>query len=385
MPSRLTRSIDAWWAEFTARSQDLCNCLARNGDWDLAGWMHKHLQGINEHLMWEFAPAVHKDGYRLVITPECRRDLRPVVSQILERAPSLDGWEFYGYRLPEDFEMAKLTVDARTGGDISKTFFRATIGDFNKINLLFLSRNYSSDDDRQGLNDVFVATETLLGEEILDRWIGVIEVAPWDDGPEEPQGIRNLKVEVDRLIDLVQNGLPPCPYFQLHNDEKTVGYIFELKPQEADDYPGQSDMVVGKSTILAMWMNAHQNQSFDSIRFSRHGEVFCYIKIDGSHGLDEEKFSDKGEIEDAIDSALCEAEVGCFVGGGTGLRYSYLDLALTDINRGVEIVKRVLRDGNISKRTWILFFDTDLQAEWIGVWDDTPPPPMTDFEEKSKR
>jgi hypothetical protein len=24
---------------------------------------------------------------------------------------------------------------------------------------------------------------------------------------------------------------------------------------------------------------------------------------------------------------------------------------------------------------WIQFFDSDLQGEWIGIWDDTPPPP----------
>ena len=73
-------------------------------------------------------------------------------------------------------------------------------------------------------------------------------------------------------------------------------------------------------------------------------------------------------------------EVGCYVGGGTGLRYSYLDLALTDVARAV-VIMRVLREGNIPKRTWIQFFDTDLQTEWVGIWDDAPPPPMPDLAE----
>jgi hypothetical protein len=342
--------------------------------------MHEHLQGIDEHLMWEFGPAVNNRGHRLVITPEVRRDLRPLVTQLLARAPNLDSWEFYGYRLPEDFTQTQLAVQGRTGGDISKTFFRATVNDINKIDLLFVSRDYASGNDQSARNDVFVATETLLGEEVLNRWIGTTEVAPWDNGPEEPQGIHRLKPEVDRLINQVQQCLPACPYFQFHNDKEAVWSIFKLKPRESNDYPGQLDMFVGKSAIPAMWSNAHQNQSFDSVRFSRHGEVFCYIKIDGSQGLDEEKFADKGEIEDAIDSALCEAKVGCFVGGGTGLRYSYVDLALTDVDRGIAIVKQVLRDGNIPKRSWIQFFDSDLQAEWIGIRDDSPAPPMEDFE-----
>jgi hypothetical protein len=38
-------------------------------------------------------------------------------------------------------------------------------------------------------------------------------------------------------------------------------------------------------------------------------------------------------------------------------------------------VVEVLRKGNIAKRTWILFHDDIYAGEWIGVWEDTPPPP----------
>ena len=72
--------------------------------------MRKHLQAINEHLMWEFGPAVQGKGHRLVVTPESRRYLRPLVRQVLERTPKLGGWDFYLYRLPEDFGQTHLTV-----------------------------------------------------------------------------------------------------------------------------------------------------------------------------------------------------------------------------------------------------------------------------------
>lgn len=368
-----TEQIKAWWTEFTARAEDLQDLFLDRQDWDLPAWMHEHLQGISEHLMWEFGPAVRGEGHRLVITPESQRCLRPLVKRILDCAPRLDGWEFYAYRLPESFKQAQLAVQGRTGGDISRTFFHATVNDLNKIDLLFVSRDYQSREDRQALDDVFVATETLLGEETLDRWIGAIEVAPWYHGPDEPRGIRDLKKAVDCLIESVRGNLPDVPYFQLSEDSTWT--VHELKPHEAEDYPHQWDMFVGNSMIAPMWSNAHQNQTFDSIRFSRHGEVFCYLKIDGINGLEGSQFADKGEIVDAIDAALREAEVGCWVGGGSGLRYSYLDLALTDMDKGAAVVRQVLRAGNIPKRSWILFFDTDRQADWIGIWDDTPPPP----------
>ncbi len=51
------------------------------------------------------------------------------------------------------------------------------------------------------------------------------------------------------------------------------------------------------------------------------------------------KFADKSEIEDALDAVLRPQKFGCHIGGGTGLRYSYIDLALTDVNRGVDAIE----------------------------------------------
>jgi hypothetical protein len=100
------------------------------------------------------------------------------------------------------------------------------------------------------------------------------------------------------------------------------------------------------------------------------------VKIDGSEGLDEEEFADKAEIEDALDEVLKPDGLGCQIGGGTGVRYSYVDLALVDLPRGIEAVRKRLQQGNLTKRSWIQFFDAGLAAEWIGIYDDSPPPPM---------
>jgi hypothetical protein len=67
--------------------------------------------------------------------------------------------------------------------------------------------------------------------------------------------------------------------------------------------------------------------------------------------------------------------LGVVIGGGTGIRHSYVDLALTDVERGVAATRAALRKGGLPKRSWILFFDDALAAEWIGIHDDTPPPP----------
>ena len=100
MPDNQEDRIDAWWAAFQAKAADLDALFSRQAEWDLPGWMQENLQPIHPHLMWEFGPAVEGPGHRLVITPESRRHLRPLVAEMLRRAPPLDGWEFYAYRLP---------------------------------------------------------------------------------------------------------------------------------------------------------------------------------------------------------------------------------------------------------------------------------------------
>src|SRR5207302_9767222 len=119
----------------------------------------------------------------------------------------------------------------------------------------------------------------------------------------------------------------------------------------------------------------HRSAPFYSQRFSRCKETFAYVKLDGAHRRPGSQAEDRGAIEDALDAALARDGLGVHVGGGTGLRYSYIDLALTDLDRGVERARKVLRKQGVDERSWILFFDADLAAEWVGVYPETPPPP----------
>jgi hypothetical protein len=193
---------------------------------------------------------------------------------------------------------------------------------------------------------------------------------------EPPQLVRldRLKETLDALIDSIREQLPPCPNHEwVEGAEWTT---WELTPEQADDYVEQRDLFVGKSANPSLWTAAHSGGLFFSERFSRCGETFCYFKLDGSQGLGEEGFTDKSEMEDALDAVLKPDGLGCYFGGGTGLRYSYIDLGLTNVNKGIQVIRQRMQAGNVPKRSWILFFDSDLAAEWVGVYDDSPPPPI---------
>lgn len=373
-----------WWRAFEANTTRIDALFKGREEWDLAEWMHEHLGAVHPDLMWEYGPAVKQPGHRLVITPESRKDLRPLVRQLLALAPDLPGWEFYEYRLAESYEDAISTVKGHTGIDLGDVTVQARQGDFGRIDLQFVSPRFDPKhkqaiDRDEAFQAVFVAIESLLGEEVLDRWLGIVDLAA---EPEEqaatPIELEELQETVETLVREVKASLPDRPW---HERDLEQGWTaFELQPTEAGDYSGQLDLFVGVTAYPDMIRNVLAGALFDSARWSRFGERFCYLKIDGIEGLDNSAFEDRGEVEDALNESLRRDGLGCVIGGGTGRRYSYIELALNDPDVAWPTIRDLLREGQLPLRTWLLFHDDELAAEWRGLYDETPEPPLPELD-----
>ena len=67
-------------------------------------------------------------------------------------------------------------MEARTGGDIRASEVRVARGEHHFVDICFCSPRTTGEDNEAALGDSFVAAETLLGEERLDKWVGAIEV-----------------------------------------------------------------------------------------------------------------------------------------------------------------------------------------------------------------
>lgn len=365
--------VDAWWWAFEGKVDDLRAHFEGKTRWDLPQWMNDHLHPIHPKIMWEYGPALRGDGHRLVLTPESARELRPLVAKILERAPSLHGWEFYDARLPEDLASTKATVRGRVAYEIDDFLVKVSVSDKRMIDLCYYSTRIESAEDEAASSAAFVATETLLGEHCLDRWVGAIEVSPMSGAPRHTIKLDRLRETVDAAVESIRDQLPATPHFERAGRAEWT--LWELKSEPADDFPQQADLFVGKSANPAMWIAAHSGGPFYSERFSRCGETLCYMKVDGMEGFDGSTFADKGEVEDAVDEVLVSRGLGCQIGGGMGLRYAYIDMALTDVPSAIAAIRERMQAGGLPRRSWILFFDAELANEWVGIYDDSPVPP----------
>ncbi|MEM9753078.1 MAG: hypothetical protein AAF916_06795 [Planctomycetota bacterium] len=385
--------IDSWWEAFRGNAERISDQWDIKGapEFDLPRFMSEKLQQVDRMIMWEYGPAVNGPGHRLVITPESEHGLRAMVESLVERAPEISGWEFYDSRLPESVTLAEASVSGRTGGWLDGVKVRVERDQHNLIGLTYFHSDFSGPDDQTGQHLAFVATESLLGESCLNHWIGFIECERFSSGglfrrkqtPPGLIGLDDLKPRVEAEIQTCLDQLPDQALREMRlldeNAEAVPGFtewsLLKMEPPQKIDYAARSDMFVATTAWVDCFSATHGRRPFSSRRFSKHGEVFCYLKTDGREGFTGEKWDDKGELEDDLQVALDEVGVGCVWGGGTGRIYSYVEFALTDVTAGVEAIRRVLQQGRIHRRTWILFHDQDMQDEWIGAYDDTPKPP----------
>ena len=266
--------------------------------------------------------------------------------------------------------------------DISTIEFQTSISNLNKIDITYYTPFKEPKEEQ--FNKLWFLTEQLLGEEVTEKWVGYIDIYKSQKNKvlnflkkqnnQNNRPIGHLKADVETKINEIKSSLPQKPYYEIAEENEWV--LFELKPEKQEDYEYKHDLFVAPF-ISASLFNATYGgrKTFSSERFSRNGETFLFLKMDGSaDDLNQEIFEDRVSIEDALNDAL--KGQGCVIGGGTGLRYSYIDLAVISLKDAVPIIQKTLQDGKLTKRSWLFLHDPDYVAEWIGIWPDTPEPFM---------
>lgn len=371
-----------WWNAFESNQDKIIQSFSCDyrGDFDVCSWMAENLESIDSDLCWEFGPGIHRK-HRLVITPEFHSELRPLVRYLLAEAPVLDLWEFYEYRLIESVEDTRAILTERAGWpEISNIGFALSTGNHNRIDITFYLP--FTEEENSALRKLYILMESLLGEEVLEKWVGAVKVEqsrPFLVNLFAPKKkhhyVSELKSSFQCAIESIKKAYVE-PYCEMV--KKSQWGVMHIQVKDRPDYPAKADMFVSPFMSETLFRATFDGRmSFCSERFSNNGETFIYLKIDGTaEDFDQEIFSDRGDIEDALNEVLLRENLGCTIGGGTGRRYSYIDLAVNDLMRAIDVMKVAMQTGRMTKRSWFLFHDMDMQSEWIGIYDDSPPPPF---------
>ena len=386
-----------FWSAF----EDSCDVLAGENSGtskQIAEWMTEHLRSL-ELAEWEFGPALESDGHRLSLGALDESHSIPMLRTFVDMAPTIPGWEYYvgRARWPKSW-LEKQEVHPR-GFHLSVSSWRAElVPDDGQFHLRMFSPciRHLKESEEDGA-DASLALEMALGEELFDTWIGGVEILsgtakPWPWSRARPTKkyekaipISELHQTIQTEIEALRSALPANPRVaggasdmpaDNEDEERTVvGYLYRQEAEDStENAPRVSDVQLA-NTLEPTLFEAVRRPLFWSTCFSRHNETFCYLKL-RRPDIHDTDLSPRNHISDALDDELIAADLGCSYGGACGVHYWYIDLALVSVEDSVPIIRSVLLAQAVPRDSWLLFYDSELHHEWVGIYSDTRPPDL---------
>lgn len=371
---RRIASIDEFWVEFahTARRLD--------GKADTAAWM-AHLRA---------ALAAVEPGLGLEITqePDGTRTayllavgglhLLPLAQLVCDRAPQVVPWVIETARPPSALDAALEIVARDWGKNLATASARVGVGRGHAVEIVVASEHFESSEDPAGLDAANCLVSRLLGDSVFDTWVQNVSITVQPrpsllrvvggQTSRLPLDITQLAPSVAAAVQGVTDGLPeePCHV----NCERADWVMFELPATDAEsdgDGSLQGDLVLATTMCPEMLKCFLSEGLFASERFSRCGEMFCYLELDFGEALAEEKVERRLQLEELLDRALVPGRLGCVVGSGLGTKFVYIHLALTQVAAAIELVCRRIGAQRLPGSARLLFCDEQLRDEWVAV------------------
>jgi hypothetical protein len=281
------------------------------------------------------------------------------------------------FAAPLAAELACARIREQSGLDFSKARARAGFGRGHLLEIVvYLPGGTGTTPETDAAEDL---VRLLVGEELFERWLGNVLTTPTARGGlltvlnENAEDRSALPIElllssVRAAIAGIKAGslVPP-----LANDADDW-FAFELSPEPAADYAAQDDLLFCSTRTPELKKCFLRGEPFFSGRFTNSGALFTYLKYD-SKGTAEERLAERAKFEQLIEQTL-RREHGAVVGVGLGVRYGYIDLALTDPDCARHRLLPELCALGISRRSWLLFCDSELRAEYLPLYADSPAP-----------
>ncbi|MDP3509528.1 MAG: hypothetical protein Q8T09_16265 [Candidatus Melainabacteria bacterium] len=400
--ARVSEQIERFWKQFVADSETLRNNFFEDKTEETVAWCEAYLKPIHEDLMWEVSRDILEVGdKRLVftVTPESEYGLRPLTKSVIERAPEIAKWRFTQFKEPligdfNDFEHSMLKHSwAEVQGQINESPLKC-------FDITLRDKQFKKENKDADIADALTVLTTVLGEEPVDVWINFVMTQPLTvkktKAKSKAASVELSKVDTETAADLdeseylAEEKLEPQPFYPLNSlrnilasrvvelvDELPIERCWEreldgfyslkgssweegLRPVITTPYP---------ATIFAK----ERRMLFHSSAFTRHDEVFAYLKMTQEQELAHDVEA-RFELEDKLDRELRKAKAGCVLGGGVGSEAAYIDLIISDLTEAANILREQAKKAEMPETSWLLFYDTYWVDEWIGMFKRTPPP-----------
>ncbi|MDR3259195.1 MAG: hypothetical protein LBT51_06210 [Fusobacteriaceae bacterium] len=329
---------EKFWNWFILHEEELHNFLKDPKNYDSQGFMdmigHTLENIFSKNMYFEFSK---NNGFSFSTGGD--HFLFYLLPYIIAKAPiSLKyNWTFSPYKMggisdtfgfkTETSVITIADIDILTGYDDKKNIFY--IGFYNE--------EMSQMDDEKSLHMFLILLDSLLGENIVEMYIGPIESLKEKKGK---------MIKMKDLFSYIEKKLADTGREFFHNPaDSYTGY--ELKPQEKTSL--RSDLYMGTTCFFDL-IGAFYNENpaiADSI--ASYGAKACFIYYNNLNEPPDIAINKRNEIIDKIETFVLGKkdsgnEIGIIMGTGLGEDNCYIDILLFDEEKFFENIRTTLKE-----------------------------------------
>lgn len=390
--------IETWWQDFEKIVVPLWNSKISHVDdpscIEFTEWVAENINKIHPNIMWE-SHRKPDETIDFVCTVEDNYNDGALVQTMVSKAPQLKNWRFLTHRTAVEFDSLQIYLQETAGlkipSDIRVSWVKS------KINRIILGYHSSlfTDDLVEDLTLLLKLTSALLGEEMFEKWIDRVEpVKPASTpvrmfnqliGRTNPVtfNINVLQEQCTKMTNQILSSLPDKFFSNRilpHERDDTQVFLWNRQPDE-DNVPARRRDRLTYNFVVKSLLNAIvSGMYFHSHCHSKLGEVFCYIEMTELESYSKNSLDDRELLAIFIDNRLRKEELGCVFGTGMGFDSCYVDLALRDVEKAIPVLREIATEKNLPEASWLFFYDSNLQDEWVGLHKSTKAPPVVEEE-----
>ena len=303
---------------------------------------------------WVYGPGVGGKGHSFTLTGEGNIHRQLLTLKWLAGAPTIEGWTFYAARQPDRIEghvmkMFEMSFDPK---EIWVTPFIDEQDE--NIDLTVWHPAWEKMEERQKGTVAFLFLDEALGEYGTEWWIGQIKYGK--DRLSESFPLAELADYVRATArERGWSKFPPGDCYTLYQTKKSTG-----------DFP-RADIITQNTAVPRLFIDFMNAESEMENPLVGTGADYVYVSIASDFFPKGAEVAKRGEIEDALESALRASHGGRCIGGGLGTKRCYSDLLIYDGTRSLATIQQVLRAQQVPAGTMIEFFAKEKRTQRIAL------------------
>jgi hypothetical protein len=317
----------------------------------------------------------------------------PLAELVLRQAPvELAGSLALG-RMAVPLAQALAEVRASHQLELDNASLRAGFGRGHLLELTLGVPGGTGSESEQNAAENLV--RAVVGDRVFETWIGAVHATPAPRSgslrvldplaPRTTLRLHELFDTVSAAVLGVLQGLPEHARVESPSADPAHGArkggaaaegdargdwtLLETEPFEDARGLRKDDLVLASTCTPELLRCYLDGSPCASRRFSRVGERFVFVSYEDHERTMRARLARRAALEAALSDAV--AEVGAVTGVGFGVKNTYVDLALCNLETGLARLVSKLKEHNAPARTFIQFFDSELADEWLSIWPDS--------------